>query len=148
LSLFREPFVLAVSTQHPLARQPAVNVRQLSGESFVAFSRQESPVNYEQLCALCEKAGFTPRVAMEAHPMSTIIGLVASGAGVAIVPQSMRRLKVLNVTYKTLSGTRAYNEFLLVWRRDSELATVDNFLRLETEPPIKRLSARGGARSA
>jgi len=140
LSLFREPFVLAVSTQHPLARQPTVNLRQLSGENFVAFSRQESPVNYEQLCSICEKAGFSPSIAMEAHPMSTIVGLVASGAGVAIVPQSMRRLKVLNVTYKKLTGTRAHSEFLLVWRRDSELATVNNFLRLEREQPIKRLS--------
>ena len=100
LSLFKERYIVAIPAHHPLAALPAVNLRKLADENLVAFSRQEAPAIHEHLRQMCEVAGFSPRIALEAHPMSTVVGLVASGAGVAIVPQSMHRLNILNVAYK------------------------------------------------
>ncbi len=136
LSLFKEPFVVAIPSNHPLAAKPTVNLRQLADEDMVIFSRQEAPAIYEHLRKMCEKAGFTPRIALEAHPMSTVIGLVASGAGIAIVPQSMHRLNILNATYRKLTGTREMSEFFLVWRRDDESPTLQNFLKVQKAHPI------------
>jgi len=137
LSLFKEPFVAVIPSHHALAAQPTVNLRQLATENLVSFTRQEAPAIYEHLRAMCEKVGFTPRVVLEAHPMSTIVGLVASGAGIAIVPQSMHRLNILNATYRKLTGTRETSEFFLVWRRDDESPTLQNFLKVEKVHPVE-----------
>ena len=131
LSLFKEPFIAALPAHHPLAAQATVNLRQLADEDFVSFSRDEAPAIHEHLRRMCEEAGFSPRIAIEAHPMSTVVGLVASGAGVAIVPQSMRRLNILNLAYRKLIGTRSRSEFFLAWRRDDESATLQNFLKVK-----------------
>jgi DNA-binding transcriptional LysR family regulator len=76
-------------------------------------------------------------VAIEAHPMSTVVGLVASGAGIAIIPQSMRRLNILNVAYRNLSGTPANSEFFLAWRGDNESRTLSNFFKVQQAHPIQ-----------
>jgi LysR family transcriptional regulator, benzoate and cis,cis-muconate-responsive activator of ben and cat genes len=140
LSLFKEPFIAALPAHHRLAAQVAVNLRELADEDFISFSRQEAPAINEHLRRMCEAAGFSPRIALEAHPMSTIIGLVASGAGVAVVPQSMHRLNILNVAYRKLTGTRASSEFFLAWRKDDESATLQNFLKVEKANPISEVA--------
>lgn len=137
LSLFKEPFIAALPAYHPLSAKPTVNLRELENENFVSFNRHEAPAIYEHLMRMCEVAGFTPRIALEAHPMSTVIGLVASGAGVSIVPQSMHRLHILNVAYRKLTGTRASSEFFLAWRRGDESSILKNFLDVERTNPIK-----------
>jgi DNA-binding transcriptional LysR family regulator len=45
---------------------------------------------YEQIITICQQAGFRPQVAQEAVQMQTIVGLVAAGLGIAIVPGSMQ----------------------------------------------------------
>lgn len=70
---------------------------------------------------------------MEANPLSTVIGLVASGAGIAIVPQSMSRLRIRNVVYRRLAGSRTCSELLLAWRKEGMPATVTNLMALTGE---------------
>jgi DNA-binding transcriptional LysR family regulator len=142
VSLFKEPFIVALPAHHPLASRKDVALKELKDEPFVSFDRQEAPSIYEHLMRMCEASGFVPRVALEARPMSTVIGLVASGAGVAIVPRSMNRLNILNVVYKKLTGTRAVSEFFLAWRRSDDSSIVRNFLKIEREIPASLLSAQ------
>jgi len=124
----REAFVAALPLDHRLAARPQVPLKALAGEPLVAFSRQEAPAIYEQMRRMCERAGFAPRIVQEAHPMSTVVGLVGAGAGVAIVPQSMQSLAFQNVAYRPLRGTRELSEFFVAWRRDDPSPTVKNFL--------------------
>ncbi|MNG13295.1 DNA-binding transcriptional activator XapR [compost metagenome] len=46
---------------------------------------------HAQLVALCESAGFYPKVVQEAAQIHTLLGLVACGFGVALVPASFVR---------------------------------------------------------
>lgn len=128
--LFKEPFVAALPAHHRLATLPAIALQQLALEPFVSFSKQEAPAISEQLVETCHAAGFAPNIVLEAHPMSTVVGLVASGAGVAIVPASMQRLQIENVVYKTLVGTHAVSEFFLAWGRGNDCVTLKRFLEL------------------
>lgn len=84
----REPLVAVVPNDHRLARRRRVDVRSLAGEPFVLFPRHLGPGLYDEITALCRRGGFTPRVAQEAVQMPTIVGLVAAGCGVSIVPGS------------------------------------------------------------
>ncbi|MFD0203416.1 MULTISPECIES: LysR family transcriptional regulator [Saccharothrix] len=84
----REPLVAVVPDDHRLARRRRVHVRSLADEPFVLFPRHLGPGLYDEITALCRRGGFAPRVAQEAVQMPTIVGLVAAGCGVSIVPGS------------------------------------------------------------
>ncbi|MEU4744220.1 LysR family transcriptional regulator [Actinosynnema sp. NPDC023658] len=99
----REPLVAAVPNDHPLARRKRVHVRSLAGEPFVLFPRHLGPGLHDEITALCRRGGFTPRVAQEAVQMATIVGLVAAGCGVGIVPGSTAAQARPDVAFLPLS---------------------------------------------
>ncbi len=53
---------------------------------------------------LCQQAGFVPRVAQEAVQVQTIISLVESGLGVALVPSVATRYANRRVRFLSLSS--------------------------------------------
>ena len=61
-------------------------VRELAGEAFVMVPREIAPGLHDIVAALAARAGFAPRVAQEAIQMQTVVSLVSSGLGVALVP--------------------------------------------------------------
>ena len=129
----REPFLAALPADHRFAAKSSVPIKNLAGEAMVVFSREEAPAIHEQLLQMCQAAGFSPRIVQEAHPMSTVVGLVGAGTGVAIVPKSMEMLAFQNVTFRPLSGTRVTSDFFMVWRSEDTSPTIKNFLCI---PPV------------
>jgi len=133
--VLKEPFVVALPLDHPLARREKVMLKSLAREPFVFFNRRDAPVVYDQTLRICEHAGFSPHIVQEARPMATVIGLVAAGLGVSIVPTSMQRINIEHVAYRPLSGTRAVNEFVIAWHREHRSPVLDRFLAMAKEVP-------------
>jgi len=79
-----EPLVLAVPLTHRLAERDAVALSEVADEPFVV--RRAPSGMRSQTLALCEVAGFTPTIDLEADDLPTARGLVAAGLGVAVVP--------------------------------------------------------------
>lgn len=131
--VLKEPFIVALPLDHPLARRDKVMLRSLAREPFVFFNRQDAPVVYDQTLRICERAGFSPHIVQEARPMATVIGLVAAGLGVSIVPTSMQRINIEHVAYRPLGGTRAVNEFVVAWHRDHRSPVLGRFLEMAKE---------------
>ncbi len=87
--ILSEQIVMALPANHPCARQSAVELRDFADADFV-FTPQALGSGYHgQLIALCESAGFHPRIVQEAAQIHTLVGLVACGFGVALVPESI-----------------------------------------------------------
>ena len=126
--LFQESFFVALPVEHRLTNRSSIFLKQLADESFVTFSRSEAPNIDAQLRRMCGSCGFVPHVVQEAHPLSTVVGLVAAGVGIAIVPNSMRQVQIKGVTYRELKGTRERSAFLLAWRRNDQSPALVNFL--------------------
>ncbi|MBI2317877.1 MAG: LysR family transcriptional regulator [Betaproteobacteria bacterium] len=131
--VLKEPFIVALPLDHPLARRDKVMLRSLAQEPFVFFNRVDAPVVYDQTLRICERAGFSPHIVQEARPMATVIGLVAAGMGVSIVPTSMQRINIEHVAYRPLGGTRAVNEFVVAWHRDHRSPVLSRFLEMAKE---------------
>lgn len=87
-TILREPLQVALPIAHPLASAQTVPLECLRNEAFVGSPRALGRGFHDQLVALCQSAGFTPRVVQQARQMQTVVGLVASGFGVALVPAS------------------------------------------------------------
>lgn len=111
----REPFNLVVWAGHPLASRKVVKLADLAEEPFVFYPEHRSPAFYRQLTEMCLEAGFLPKVAVEANTMYTAIGLAGTGAGLAIVPESVSCVRNPNVRYLRLANQRRRAELDMVF---------------------------------
>lgn len=112
--LRREPMIAALPARR---RWPArVPLGRLADEPFVLFPREVAPEWHDAIVALCRDAGFSPRIVQEAIQMQTIVGLVAGGMGVALVPASLEHLRRDGVVYRRLAERSADAEVGLAWR--------------------------------
>jgi DNA-binding transcriptional LysR family regulator len=114
----RERFLAALPSRHRLARaRGRIAVRELAGEAFVMAPRDIAPGLHDIVAGLAARAGFAPRVAQEAIQMQTVVSLVSSGLGVAIVPASLANLGRRGVTYREISDPHPRLDLWLAWRR-------------------------------
>lgn len=131
--LRRERLVVAVHQSHRLAGRDQVALADLSQERFVVFPRSQVSLLYDHIAALCAQAGFHLEVAQEAVQFPTILGLVASNTGIAIVPESLKVLQLPGLTYLRLSDPSAVSVVSIAC--GAERATtpvVRNFLEVAT----------------
>ncbi|HUG78580.1 MAG TPA: LysR family transcriptional regulator [Burkholderiales bacterium] len=116
----RERFVVALPARHALARASGhIAMRQLSGEAFVMAPRDIAPGLHDIVALLTARAGFSPRVAQEAIQMQTVVSLVSSGLGVAVVPSSVANLGRRGVAYREIADAHQRLDLWLAWRRGS-----------------------------
>ena len=116
----RERFVVALPARHALARaRGRIAMRQLSGEAFVMAPRDIAPGLHDIVALLAARAGFSPRVAQEAIQMQTVVSLVSSGLGVAVVPSSVANLGRRGVAYREIADAHQRLDLWLAWRRGS-----------------------------
>jgi len=78
---------LAVPRSHPMATAEVGELAALSQESWIAGC----PRCRGHLLQLCSKAGFIPTVSFETEDYVAVLGLVAEGLGVALIPDLILR---------------------------------------------------------
>lgn len=125
-----ESLVLALPQTHPLSAQTQVSLCALADESFILFPAKMGPIFYDQIINICQQAGFRPKVAQEAVQMQTIIGLVAAGLGIALVPASLQNFHRSGVIYKPLQEQTPKSGLYLAWRQHDSSPVIKAFLSL------------------
>jgi DNA-binding transcriptional LysR family regulator len=128
--LYAEPLIAALPVGHPAARYSRVPLASLAAEPFIVFPRGVTPGFFDTVIAACREAGFSPRVVQEAAQFTSLVGLVAAGLGVALVPRGLDRLKLDGVVYRPVSGTRALAPVGLAMRRGDPAPAVQTFARM------------------
>lgn len=129
LELFREELVVAMRRDHRLARlRGRIPVAALAEENLISFSRTVGTTLHAQLTMLCNRAGFTPRVTQEARENSTLMGLVAAGIGIAVVPATLTQISVGAVTRRRLDAADATTATWLATPRENATALARAFL--------------------
>jgi DNA-binding transcriptional LysR family regulator len=138
--LFREPLVAVLNAAHPLAAngESGLRLEALAGEPFVFFPRGYGSGLYAQLMSLANRAGFNPHFSQEAAEAMTIIGLVAAGLGVSVLPASFQRIRIDGVVYRTLLDEGAETAVWLVQRNEAPSAMARAFSDLLTRQAAQR----------
>lgn len=98
---------IALPVDHPLADDARLTVADLAGEPFVLWPMIEGRGFHLQVIRICTDAGFAPQIAQEAHGMHAVLSLVAVGAGVSIVPESMSSFRPDRIIYRQIEGVEA-----------------------------------------
>lgn len=128
--LVEEPFVVALPSKHPLARRRSLDLRDLAGETVFLRPRAIAVGLEEAIERACLDAGLGPAVFVRhaAPQMSSIIGLVAAGLGVSVVPTSMSSLLRGEVAYRSLTGPGQLTAPIAFARRVGTLEVAANRL--------------------
>lgn len=104
LVLRREPLVVAIPMNHPLALKKApLNLSELAHEIIILSRVGDRPPSYTGLLlkAFQERQLPSP-IIREESDLQLALGLVATGEGISIVPSSYEKIK-FNVVYQPLS---------------------------------------------
>ncbi|ARP87536.1 LysR family transcriptional regulator [Bordetella genomosp. 9] len=134
----REPLVLAVPRKSPLLAYPAVPLRALHREPFVAYAPSEGKYFHERIAGALGLAGVTPDIVQHASQTHTLLGLVRAGLGVGIVPDSARELRMEGVSFLPLAQKNLTAEIYLAWRSRHDNPALDAFIERVVEPSLKR----------
>ncbi len=123
-----EPLFVVLPADHRLAGRAALDLAELAEQPFILHPRHIGTGLHDKVISLCTAAGFLPRVVLEAHQMSTIVGLAAAGVGVSIVPEAMRRVQVEGARFLPIADAGATMVLAVAHRQDDNRPSVRHFL--------------------
>lgn len=118
--ILREPLLAMIPRNHPLATRTAVSLHELAQEPFVFFDPHVGTGLYDDILSLMRRYQLTPRIAQEVGEAMTIIGLVAAGLGVSILPASFHRVQLSEMCWIPIIEEDAVSEMWLVWSKYQE----------------------------
>lgn len=122
----RDRLVVAVPSSHAVAGQRSVRLRRLRDDTFVGFARDRSPSLHAEIRAMLAGHDIQYDPAIEATEYTTIVGLVAAGEGVALVPASIRHLRLPDVSYVSAADAAASLRLVRLSRLGEPQAIVAN----------------------
>lgn len=125
----RERFVVALPAGHRHATgRTKLSISALAGEPFVMVPREIAPGLYDIVAGLAAKGGISLDIAQEAIQMQTVVSLVSSGLGAAIVPASVANLGRRGVAYREIAEPHPRLDLWLAWPRGALSAAGREFL--------------------
>jgi DNA-binding transcriptional LysR family regulator len=129
--LFEEPLMVALPSGHRLARKRDVSLLELQVDKLFWFSRKLNPSYYDH----CEKGfnrfNFHPERLPEPDEHHLLLGLIAAGQGIALIPNSLRAIQRKGVVYKTLREASYFKiDVAMIWRNAHLPRHVDAFMDL------------------
>ena len=122
--LARQPLVAVLPESHRLSAAPSIALADLAEDTLLQPDDPPGLSMGHTLRHLLAAAHFTPRRTMVVNEMSSTIGLVAAGLGVAILPDSARVLRLPGVAFSALRDVQAVSELVVVHRRFEGSAAV------------------------
>jgi DNA-binding transcriptional LysR family regulator len=103
IHLLDDPLVVAVPETHPLAARKVVRLEQIATEPWVAGCG--GGFCNGMILEACVEAGFRPNIAFESDDHNVLLGLVAAGVGVTLLPELAASPRA-GVAVRPLTGSR------------------------------------------
>jgi DNA-binding transcriptional LysR family regulator len=124
-----ERLCLAVPIHHPLAKKQKIRPAMLKDEALVASSEEVAPTLRAAILAWFAKSEINPKIRLETQLQQTLISFVSEGLGIALVPQSMAKLGVVGVTFRSLEEAPLIDHGI-AWREGNPNPSLELFLRV------------------
>ena len=128
--LMTEHFALVVPAHHAFARRRSIKLeelKKLSTEEFVLPSLTGKSEHASQLRAIFQAADFAPIISVESDFGVTLLGLVAKGLGISIMPMSYSHHLKHELKFIKIPPT---SSLLAIWRKGDSNAALQTFLKV------------------
>ncbi|WP_104063620.1 LysR substrate-binding domain-containing protein [Arthrobacter sp. 4R501] len=124
--LSTEDLVVVLPDSHRLAAAEEVRPQDLEGEPMILFPYRLMPGFVARVLRLFDPLPTPPVVIQQAIHQETVLGLVAAGLGISVLPESVQRFQMPGVTTRRLTG-RPQTE-LHIARPFGQSPAVDEFI--------------------
>jgi DNA-binding transcriptional LysR family regulator len=129
-TLLVSPYRLWLPLGHPLAQQESITLEELAGQPLIQLMVDEIEESTRRLTAALP---VKPEIAFRTRSVEAVRSLVATGAGLAILPSLVYRpwsLEGDRIEIRDVSGDLPTVQVGLAWRKGAPLATpAHNFVR-------------------
>lgn len=131
-------YVAALPATHPKAEKSRLQLADLRHEPFIMPSPLDGSASYMSMMHACAHAGFVPNIVQEASQAQTILALVESGLGIALVPNVWQHLAPRAVKFHRLYGMpRNKIGLAFACRKEEEDAVLLRAFRQSVEAAVK-----------
>jgi DNA-binding transcriptional LysR family regulator len=127
---FREPLVAVLPQGHRLENAEAISLKDLAGERFVLYARENSPELFDAIVSLCKRARFSPEIVNTPRLWQSILTMIEAGEGGSIVPATVQHLRAQGVVFRPLRDRGCTVDVVLAWRANAPDAARESFLDL------------------
>lgn len=128
-TLQRDRFVAAIPASHPLAACTSLRLLDLAKEPFIMYAQEEAAGLHASAMGACDAAGFVPEVRQQATQVDTVLALVQSGLGVALVPEVVRGQREPQVIYRDIDdGQPAITTLALAFYAGNQTPAAERFI--------------------
>jgi DNA-binding transcriptional LysR family regulator len=129
LPVWREMLVLAVPESHPFAARPALAYADLQDQRVMMYSLGSGSQLQNAIIAVLHEQRLDPEIVHQGADAETIIGLVAAGRGVSLVPRSWSAFQFPGVTYRPIEPARWIEPGMaMFWNRKAETPLIRSFV--------------------
>jgi DNA-binding transcriptional LysR family regulator len=125
--------LLVLPSGHRLAGNDAIFLKEVADQPFVMYPTHAGTGLRPLILRLCREAGFAPHIAQEANEALTIIGLVAAGCGISVLPGSFDTIHMEGVCYRPIADPDAVTTLYLARRSDATSPLIAGFVALAME---------------
>lgn len=129
-TILREPIVTVLSRKHKLLKKPELSLQDLVSEELILCSRMHAPLQHDIIVSRFRAENIVPNISLETDHIQTVLGLVAAGLGVSLLPDSVKNLKFPGLTYRPLKKPIPQMEMAVAYRSADPSRVLANFLEL------------------
>lgn len=116
-----EPLIAALPSGHPLAQAAQLRLEDLASEPFIMYEPYEARYFHDLLVELFSRASLVPNYVQHLAQIHSILAMVHSGVGVALVPEAALNLHFSGVVLRpVLMQWQRPAELFFVWRGDND----------------------------
>lgn len=126
-TILQEPMIAVLPHTHSLASQSDVDLSILRDETFITCPRHYQCGLYDHIIAVCLQAGFSPQLFQETQEVQSILGFVAAGLGIAVLPASVQNLKRTHIIYRIFNPPIERLNLAIGWCPGNELPMLPAF---------------------
>jgi DNA-binding transcriptional LysR family regulator len=130
VTVHREHLVVVLPSNHRLASAKEIRLRELRGEKFVMYERHFAPGFHDFLAGILNRAGVIPDVFQTASEMSTLVSLVDSGLGVAVLPASAVKQRIAKIAVCSIIDKIPPSEIGMIFAKQANVPAIENFCDL------------------
>ena len=131
-----EPLVVALPAGNPLALRDRLTPGDLGLEPLIAYAPNEARYFHDLVLGLFTEAGIPPRIVQQLTQIHSILALVRSALGIALVPAAAERLRFEDVVFRPLAlpAPRPV-ELVLAWRRAADEPLIAQLVSVLADMP-------------
>jgi DNA-binding transcriptional LysR family regulator len=131
-----EPLVVALPAGNPLALRDQLTPGDLGLEPLIAYAPNEARYFHDLVLGLFTEAGIQPRIVQQLTQIHSILALVRSALGIALVPAAAERLRFEDVVFRPLAlpAPRPV-ELVLAWRRAADEPLIAQLVSVLADMP-------------